>query len=181
MTRLPSGVRLHRRRRAPLQIPLESPNRLQQFAILRLPKPPPVHVRAQFPHGRQNLSHAHLRRGGCQVPDGIKQFLSDIRITHRMSPTRLERLRLFRNWPATTTGTVTPGANVAIRVARVTPSKISNKPSGSSYTSKGGIPSLEIPNCRICRCNFHGSAPEARLGGSLSSAGSASRTSPFIA
>lgn len=73
------------------------------------------------------------------------------------------------------TGTVAPGANLAIRVARVTPSEISRTPSGSWYTKIGGIPSLDDPNCRICWCSFQGSAPLGRLGGSRRSLGSTSR------
>ena len=42
------------------------------------------------------------------------------------------------------------------------------------------MPSFDGPNCRICRCNFQGSAPPDRLGGRRSSAGSTSRIAWLI-
>jgi hypothetical protein len=44
------------------------------------------------------------------------------------------------------TGTVSPGASFAIRLARVTPSVISRRPSGSSYAKIAGIPAFDDPN-----------------------------------
>ena len=77
-------------------------------------------------------------------------------------------------------GTRSPGINFAIRVARVTPSVISRRPSESSCTRIGGIPFRLDPNCRIWRCSFQGSAPFARLGGRRSSQGSTSRIDILI-
>jgi hypothetical protein len=53
--------------------------------------------------------------------------------------------------PTTSTRMSVPGASLAIRVARVTPLKITNSPSVPSYTHGGGIPELEAPNLAVWR------------------------------
>jgi hypothetical protein len=82
-----------------------------------------------------------------------------------------------RSLPRTSTRTVVPGKSFATRVARVTPSTNSRMPSEPSYTSKGGIPTTDVPCWAICRWSLYGSAPADREAGNRNSAGSTSRRS----
>ncbi len=84
-------------------------------------------------------------------------------------------LNAARSWPTTSTRRSVPGANLAIRVARVTPLKITNSPSVPSYTHGGGIPLLDAPNRPICRCNLTGPAPVGRDDGTRNVQGSTLR------
>jgi transcriptional regulator with XRE-family HTH domain len=134
-----------------LKVLLEPPHRFQEFLIGSVPQGATVEVRTYFSHGGDKLSCAHLGDGLAQLLKGGENFRPGVGIglAHNRSFTQGELARLRRKRPITTTGTASPGASFAIRVARVTPSKISRRPSGSSYTRIGGIPSFDDPNRRI--------------------------------
>ena len=62
---------------------------------------------------------------------------------------RIVSRRTGASGPTTSTRTSTPGRNLATRVARVTPSTIISRPSGSSSTQIAGIPAVEVPNRQL--------------------------------
>src|SRR5262249_55605434 len=125
------------------EIAAKLPDCFQKLHVRCVPQTAAVQVGAQFADGRNQLPEAHFRhnfrhrfQGACQLDSGF--FLA-----HNRSFPRGDRTRLRRYRPITMTGTVSPGANLASRSARVTPSAISIRPAGSSYTNSGGIPSLD--------------------------------------
>ncbi len=139
-----------------------------------------MQVRTHFPDGRHELTSSHFRNKLSQLLQGRKQFRASVIVAHIRSFTFGELARIRRYRPTTITGTVSPGASFAIRVARVTPSVTSNTPSGSSRTNRGGISSFDEPNRRICCWSFQRSAPPTRLGGSRNSPGSTARIGSFF-
>src|SRR5947208_17198952 len=70
-----------------------------------------------------------------------------------------------------------PGASLAIRVARVTPLKMTSSPSVPAYTPPAGIPAGDAPNRAMWRVSLAGSAPVGREDGTRKVRGSTSRKS----
>jgi hypothetical protein len=111
---------------------MKLPDGLQEFRVRGVPQAAPVEISAQLPDGGHELARSHFGDGLGQGAEGGEQLRSRVALTHNRSLKHGELARLLRYRPITTTGTVSPGASFAIRVARVTPSDISRTLSGSS-------------------------------------------------
>jgi hypothetical protein len=87
-----------------------------------------------------------LREKHAKLRDRLKELIG-CRLAHgNLSPTDGYGFTVIGKSSITSTRTNTPGSSLATRVARVTPSLMTNAPSVPRLTRSGGIPAIEVPN-----------------------------------
>ena len=155
----------------------ESASCCEGLVIFQVPHASGIKTPGRHREVREGLSEAPIWVCAAQFCEGREQFRSCVFRTHSRSFTVGNPATATGSVPVTSTGTNVPGRYFATRVARVTPSLITNSPSMPRLTSSGGIPATDLPCRANWRCSFIGSTPSRRPPGRWRVAGSTCKNS----